>query len=85
MQEPDWQERMHRSLDVLSKDYATGPEIRSVWPQVLHPDTVRALENQERTAERMRTYGPGVVKTITHDGDFVWACESEGLCYCSAT
>jgi hypothetical protein len=44
-QELDRQEEMHRRLDVLGKDFATRPELHTTNSHVLHPDSVRALEN----------------------------------------
>ncbi|KAF2024311.1 hypothetical protein EK21DRAFT_79009 [Setomelanomma holmii] len=46
-----WDEEMHRLLDALEKDYATREEVRSVWSQVYHPDTVRALWQKHRNGE----------------------------------
>jgi hypothetical protein len=68
-QELDWQEEMHRRLDVLGKDFATGPELHTTNSQVLHPDSVRALENQGQTLRRMRN-GAGVKNVIPHDA--IW-------------
>ena len=65
--ELDWRDWVHRSLDVLSKDYAVcNSDIRSVYQQVLHPDCIRALEGQEQTLRRMRS-GAGVRMGIPYD------------------
>jgi hypothetical protein len=61
-----WEEIMHRSLDILGKDYANTRELKDTNRQVYHPDTVRELERQRRKGDWAQERGL-VINGIPYD------------------
>jgi hypothetical protein len=56
--EIDYNELIHRCLDHLGKDFVdTKTEVMTVYRQVLHPDTMRALYAQQETANQISETG----------------------------